>query len=90
MRKWLKPQQDEAQYTQLAAELEILLQLEDQKYLKVYFSDESGFCLDPTVPYGWQPCGKYTAIVPQKSQRRHVLDFYRGTIAVYFPQGCQP
>ena len=73
MRKWLKPKQDEAEYTKLAAELEILLQLEDQNYLKVYFCDESGFCLDPTVPYGWQPCGQYTAIVPQKSQRRNVF-----------------
>ena len=73
MRKWLKPQQDEAEYTKLAAELEILLQLEDQNYLKVYFCDESGFCLDPTVPYGWQPRGQYTAIVPQKSQRRNVF-----------------
>jgi transposase len=49
------------------------LKLEDQGYLKVYFADESGFCLDPTVPYGWQPCGQYTAIVPQKSKRRNVF-----------------
>jgi len=57
----------------LAAELEVLLKLEDQNYLKVYFSDESGFSLNPSVTYGWQPCGKYTAIVPQKSQRRNVF-----------------
>lgn len=47
--------------------------LEDQKYLKVYFADESGFCLNPSVPYGWQPCGKYNCIVPQKSDRRNVF-----------------
>ena len=73
MRKWLKPKQDESEYARLEAELETLLKLEDQKYLKVYFADESGFSLNPTVPYGWQPCGKYTAIVPQKSERRNVF-----------------
>jgi DDE superfamily endonuclease len=50
-----------------------LLSLEDKGYLKVYFADESGFSLDPTVPYGWQPCGKNVAIVPQKSKRRNVF-----------------
>lgn len=60
----------------MAKELETLLQLEDQGYLKVYFADESGFCLDPTVPYGWQPCGQYTAIVPQKSKRRNVFGLF--------------
>lgn len=41
--------------------------------LKVYFADESGFSLDPSVPYGWQESGKYTAIVPEKSPRRNVF-----------------
>jgi transposase len=49
------------------------LKLEDQNYLKVYFADESGFSLDPCIPYGWQPCGKHTCLVPQKSQRRNVF-----------------
>lgn len=73
MRKWLKPKQNEEEYTRLAAELEELLKLEDQQYLRVFFSDESGFCLTPCVPYGWQPSGQYTAIVPQKSPRRNVF-----------------
>lgn len=73
MRKWLKPKQNEAEYARLAAELEALLKLEDQAYLQVYFGDESGFCLTPSVPYGWQPVGHYTAIVPQKSPRRNVF-----------------
>lgn len=64
------------QYARLAQELESLLKLEDQGYLKVYFGDESGFCLDPTVPYGWQPRGQYNAIVSQKSQRRNVFGLF--------------
>lgn len=56
--------------------MEELLNLEEQHYLQVYFSDESGFSLTPSVPYGWQPGGQYTAIVPQKSQRRNVFGLF--------------
>ena len=69
MRKWLKPKQNEAEYARLAAELAELLQLEAQGYLQVYFGDESGFCLDPCVPYGWQSRGHYTGVLAQKSGR---------------------
>ncbi len=81
MRNWLKPKQKEAEYTRLAAELEELLQLEDQRYLQVYFGDESGFCLTPCVPYGWQPRGQYTAMVPQTSPRRNVFGLFSRTNA---------
>lgn len=57
----------------LAAEPEELLQLEDHACLKVYLGDESGFCLTPSVPYGWQPSGTYTGILAQKSPRRPVF-----------------
>ena len=79
MRKSLKPKQDAAEYTRLAAELDTLLQLEDQQYLRVYFGDESGFCLNPCVPYGWQPCGQYTAIAAQKSRRRNIFGLFSRT-----------
>ncbi|AWM32262.1 hypothetical protein DDQ68_05320 [Hymenobacter nivis] len=52
------------------------MQWEDQHCLQVYFGDESGFCLTPCVPYGWQPCGQYPATVPQKSQRRNVFGLF--------------
>ena len=52
------------------------MKLEDQDYLQVYFGDESGFCLNPCVPYGWQPCGQHTAMVPQKSRRRNVFGLF--------------
>ena len=76
MRNWLKPKQNEAEYARLAAELNELLKLEAQHYLQVYFGDETGFCLTPCVPYGWQPCGRHTAMVPQKSQRRSVFGLF--------------
>ena len=35
--------------------------------------DESGFCLIPTVPYGWQKLGEYLTIKSRRSQRLNVL-----------------
>ena len=50
-----------------------LLQLEKQGYLRIYYGDESGFSLDPCIPYGWQPKDQYIKIVPKKSQRLNVF-----------------
>jgi transposase len=47
--------------------------LEQSGYLKIYYGDESGFSLDPSVPYGWQPKGEYVRIAPKKSQRLNVF-----------------
>jgi transposase len=77
LRKWLKPKQNQAEYRKLAAELAVLKQLDSENQIKLYFGDESGFSLDPCIPYGWQPCGQYNAIVPQNSQRRNVFGLLR-------------
>jgi transposase len=50
-----------------------LLQLEEQGYLSIYYGDESGFSLDPSIAYGWQPKDEYTKIVPKKSKRLNVF-----------------
>ncbi len=50
-----------------------LLQLEEQGYLRIYYGDESGFSLDPSIPYGWQPKEQYVKIAPKKSQRLNVF-----------------
>jgi transposase len=52
-----------------------LLLLEKQGELTVYFADESGFSLTPSIPYGWQPIGQYVGIVPQKTMQRNVFGF---------------
>ena len=73
MRTSLKPQQNAFAYEKLRRELEELLRLEENGYIKVYFGDESGFCLNPTIPYGWQDKNKHRLIVPKKSKRRNVF-----------------
>jgi transposase len=66
-------QPDAQEYEQKQAELESLKQLEDQGELDLYYLDESGFCLIPCVPYGWQPIGQTKEIESQRSQRLNVL-----------------
>lgn len=60
-------------YDKLVEELCKILQLEEQGYLNVYYGDQSGFCLEPTIPYGWQPKDKYVRICPKKSKRLNVF-----------------
>ena len=60
-------------YADKQAELENLKQLEDAGEIDLYYLDESGFCLIPYVPYGWQPIGGTLEIPSQRSQRLNVL-----------------
>ena len=41
--------------------------------MNIFYGDASGFSLDPSIPYGWQPKGKYTKIVPCKGKRLNVF-----------------
>lgn len=72
-RKCIKKCQDPIRYKELVEHLCQILYLEQQGYLKVYDGDQSGFCLDPYLPYGWQPKGEHVRICPKKSKRLNVL-----------------
>ena len=72
-RKCIKKCQDPEKYQSIVNELCQLLSLEKSGYLKIYYGDESGFSLDPSIPYGWQPKGEYIKIAPKKSQRLNVF-----------------
>lgn len=41
--------------------------------IKLYFGDESGFCLTPCVPYGWIKKGQQACILSQRSARVNVF-----------------
>ncbi len=45
--------------------------------IALYFMDESGFCLIPCVPYGWQPIGQYLELLSCRSKRLNILGFLR-------------
>jgi len=58
-----------AEYLDKQAQLEELKRLDAAGEIDLYYSDESGFCLTPCVPYGWQPVGE-TVGIPSKHSRR--------------------
>ncbi|MEM9217732.1 MAG: IS630 family transposase, partial [Cyanobacteria bacterium P01_F01_bin.150] len=70
-----KPEPQE--YKRKEAELDDLKQKDDENIIELYFMDESGFCLIPYVPYGWQPLGQYLGILSRMSDRLNVLGFLR-------------
>ena len=72
-RKCIKCCQDPAMYEYLVSQLCTYMLLEEQGKLDIYYGDESGFSLDPCIPYGWQPSGEYIKIVPANSPRLNVF-----------------
>jgi len=66
-------QPDGEEYTQKQAQLKELQRLEQKGEIELYYLDETGFCLIPYIPYGWQPIGQTLEIPSQRSQRLNVL-----------------
>ena len=73
LRKCLKQFRNQAEYDLKLKELNDLLLLEKEGFIKIYYGDESGFSLTPNVPYGWQPKGQYIGIPSQKSTPTNVF-----------------
>lgn len=46
-----------------------MLSLESIGWIDLFFGDETGFSLEPNIPYGWLPIGKQTSI---PSEHKHV------------------
>lgn len=49
------------------------MELEDAAAIDLLFSDETGFNLTPSIPYGWQPIGEQRTI---RSAKDHVCNLY--------------
>jgi transposase len=54
VRKSLKSLRDPDAFAKAKRALEALQRQEDQGKIDLYYYDESGFALDPTIPYAWQ------------------------------------
>ena len=51
----------------------MLTLLDQLGYLRLWYGDESGFSLRPSVPYGWVKQGEQAGILSQRSTRLNVL-----------------
>lgn len=73
MRKGVAQKPPAQEYQDKKAQLEELKQLDDEGKIDLYYLDETGFCMIPCVPYGWQDVGEYLTIPSRRSQRMNVL-----------------
>ena len=53
-------------YQQKVKKLKVLLKLEASGIIDLLFGDETGFNLEPYIPYGWLPIGRQTCIASQR------------------------
>jgi transposase len=75
IRKSLRNKRDQDQFEQAVQAIEQLISREDNGEIDLYFFDESGFTLQPCVPYAWQPKGEPIEVPCAHSQRLNVLGF---------------
>jgi len=75
MRKSLKSKRDEKDFRKAQDELQELAEMHALGELDLYYCDESGFSLTPTVPYGWQRIGETIELPSSRSSRINTLGF---------------
>ena len=74
-RKSLNSKKDEKEFDKAKIEIAELKEQQRAGKIDLYYFDESGFSLDPVVPYAWQPVGENIEIPAARSKRLNVLGF---------------
>ena len=59
VRKSLKSKRDEQKFQRAKERIDQLEVRRREGEVDLFYYDEAGFCLDPSVPYAWQPTGEY-------------------------------
>lgn len=75
VRKSLQGKRDDEAFAKAVEEIKRLLEQADKGELNFYYFDESGFTLEPCVPYAWQRIAEQIKIPSSKSNRLNVLGF---------------
>ena len=75
VRKSLKSLRDPEAFDRCKRALEALQQQEANGKIDLYYFDEAGFALDPTIPYAWQEAGEVIELPTMKYGRINVLGF---------------
>lgn len=68
---------NQSEYQEKKQQLEELKRRDSKGEVALYYMDESGFCLIPCIPYGWQPIGQYVELLSCLKKRLNVLGFLR-------------
>jgi transposase len=72
VRKSLKSLREPHAFARCKRELEALQYQEDQGKIALYYFDEAGFALDPTIPYAWQEPKSVIELPAMRSGRINV------------------
>ncbi len=75
VRKSLKSKRDPDLFEHSRQQLAELMAQEKQGLIEMFYFDQSGFTLEPCVPYAWQLAGETIGIPCSKSKRLNVLGF---------------
>jgi transposase len=75
VRKSLKKLRDPDAFAQCQRELAALQKQEDEGKIALYYFDEAGFALDPTIPYAWQEPNSVIELPAMRYGRINVLGF---------------
>jgi len=75
VRKSLKSKQDKKEFEKAKKEIENLEEEQKKGEINLYYFDESGFDLTPSIPYAWQTIGTNIEIPSSRSPRINVLGF---------------
>jgi transposase len=89
MRKSLKSKRDEKEFRETREEVQELIKCRQGGELDLYYFDEAGVSLTPTVPYGWQPIGERIEIPSRRSKQLNTLGFltYDSQLTSYTVEG---
>jgi transposase len=93
VRKSLQSLRAPLAFAQCKRELEAWQQQEEQGKIALYYCDEGGFTLEPSLPYAWHEPGPVIELPAQKSGRLHVGGFMNRTNDVHrfiFEQSVHP
>lgn len=75
VRKSLRSKRNPDLFEQSRQQLIRLIEQSEQKEIDLFYFDESGFTLEPCLPYAWQPRGQTIEVPCAKSKRLNVLGF---------------
>jgi transposase len=75
VRKSLKSKRNPDLFEQSQQQLISLIEQSQNGAIDLFYFDESGFTLEPCVPYAWQPLGETIEVPSSKSKRLNVLGF---------------
>jgi transposase len=75
IRKGPQGEPDPEEYQQKKQALSVFQQQASHGILDLYYFDESGFCLTPSLPYAWQEKGQTIILKSGSSKRLNVLGF---------------